>query len=378
MMPNGLRWAAVWVSLGVWGCADGAVGDAPDTPLLADAALTVDARDVSSDLAAWDVEVNDVNVPDQKDSRTGLGPLVVMTFNTGTSLKPPAGAENQGFQAQQAAWCDQWYGNGLAWKPFVEDARRFIAEVSPDVVVFQEIFYSGDCPLIPSEAQAGFVCQTWKEGDPTVVQVVTGGDYQVMCNLGKSDKCAAVHKRLGRFLGCDGDFCLEGMAGGTVEGCGKGSRIGRGVVQLAAGGTLTVVNVHGSSGFKEEDSLCRSRQFDQIFKDLGDGQPAANGDLNLILGDFNTDPGVMVDSDPSAKHLLELVGNGTQFHFITGFGPEAEKTYAGLFTIDHVISDGLNGTCWTAGVTLGHPAVSASVGFDHHPTVCVVEQTSGR
>lgn len=339
-----------------------------------------DTRLVESVTEVHGLDLKEGDSTNQKDAEemhtpVPLGPLVVMTFNTGTSMKPPEGQENQGFQAQQQAWCDEYYGNGLGWKPFVEEARRFIEEVSPDLITFQEIFDSNECPGVPQEARVGFVCEEWQPGDPIVAQLITGPEYQVVCNWGKTDKCAAVHQRLGHFRGCDGAFCLEGMQGGELEGCGSGSRIGRGTIDLVGGGELTLVNVHGSSGFLEEDSACRIRQFDQVFLDLGDGAPAANGMRNLIMGDFNTDPGVMVGSDPSAEHLLTFVGVDKPFHFVSGMGADAEKTYAGLFIIDYVVSDVFAGQCWTAGVTPGHPPVSASVGFDHHPTVCTISES---
>jgi hypothetical protein len=53
---------------------------------------------------------------------------------------------------------------------------------------------------------------------------------------------------------------------------------------LAEGSTITVVNVHGSSGLAQEDQDCRVLQFDQVFVDLGDvGEPAANGARNPVL-----------------------------------------------------------------------------------------------
>lgn len=352
----------------------------------ADAGVHVDQADLGGsqcvpDLCRFDTVASDSQADTGLDSTQPappVGPLVVMSFNTGTSMKPPQGRENQGFQAQQQAWCDEYYGNGLGWKPFVEEARRFVDEVSPDLITFQEIFDSNECPDVPLEARVGFVCEDWQPGDPIVAQLITGPDYQIVCNWGKTDKCAAVHQRLGRFRGCHGAFCLEGMQGGELDGCGSGSRIGRGTIDLVGGGELTLVNVHGSSGFLEEDSACRIRQFDQVFLDLGDGAPAANGMRNLIMGDFNTDPGVMVGSDPSAEHLLTFVGEGKPFHFVSGMGGDAEKTYAGLFIIDYVVSDVFAGQCWTAGVTPGHPPVSTSVGFDHHPTVCTVSQSAAK
>jgi beta-glucosidase len=299
-------------------------------------------------------------------------PLTVMTFNSGTSLTPPPGVANEGFGPEQAAICDEWYGNGLSWNAFVEDVRKYIEEVDPDVVTFQEIFWCGECPGIPVEDHAGFVCEGWAPGDPTVAQRVLGDDFQVMCNVGKPDKCAAINHRIGSFRGCDSDFCIEGMYGSTVEGCGKGARIGRGVVDLVGGGVLTLVGIHASSGLAQDDMECRVKQFEQAFVDVGDGQPAANGEWNLLMGDLNTDPVLLADSDPSAARFLDFVGEGKPFQFVTDVGPESTPTYGGVMSIDHVVSDAWTGSCWAAGVTAGHPRVTESVAFDHRPVVCLL------
>jgi len=308
----------------------------------------------------------------------GTGPFTAVTFNCGTSEGLPHDAPpDDGYTSEHAALSDRWYGDGLAWSPAVAAARRFFEETDPDVVVFQEVFWTGDCPGIPPEARADFACETWAPGDPTVAQQVLGEGWQVMCHPGKPDKCAAVNLRFGRFRGCDRDLCLEGLEGGRVEGCGSGSRVGRGVIDLAAGGTLTLVNVHGSSGFSRDDMACRERQFRQVFVDLGDGMPAASGSVNLVMGDLNTDPGRAAWIDPSAAFWNEFVGPGLSFHLLTDAGPGAEPTYGGLFNIDHAASDRLAGTCWTAGVTEGREPVTDAVYFDHRPVVCTIEGQQG-
>ncbi len=291
--------------------------------------------------------------------------IVAVTFNTGTV---------QGLPSPQAGYNDQYYGHGLAWAALVETTRAFFATVKPDVVGFQEIFYSGDCPSVPPEAHAGFVCETWQPGDPTVAQVVLGEGYQVACHPGNSDKCVAVRRSFGTLKGCAADLCLEGLTGAPVPGCGSGARVGRGVIELAAGGELTLVNVHGSSGLMQEDQDCRVLQMNQVFVDLGisDG-PAANGDRNLILGDLNTDPGRNADFDESAVAVNQHVGAGKRFHFVTAVGPDVPTTYGAFFNIDHVISDALTGRCWVAGVTEGHPALTEEAFFDHKPHVCTLK-----
>jgi hypothetical protein len=269
--------------------------------------------------------------------------FVVVTFNTGTNdglghdLMP-----DDGYTSTQAAYSDQYYGDGLAWLRAIDDTRRFFAGLEADIVVFQEIFYSGDCELVPAEARPGFVCESWQPGDPIVAQTLMAEGWQVACHVGHADKCAAVRTSFGRFAGCDADLCLEGLAGFEVPDCGGGARVGRGIV----------------------------KQFQQVFVDLGDGSPGANGERNLVMGDLNTDPGRVADFDVSAAEFNRHVGPNLRFHFVTPAGQEATPSYAGLFNIDHVVSDAFTGSCWSAGIDEGHPPVTEMVYFDHKPAVC--------
>jgi len=308
------------------------------------------------------------------------GTALVVTFNTGTTEgMNHDGGPDDGYTEAHATISDTWYGDGLAWVPAVESATAFFADLQPDLVGFQEIFFSDLCVDIPPEATADFVCADWEPGDLTVANRILGDGYQVACHPGHDDKCAAVRTDFGRFAGCDGDFCLEGLDGFTVDGCGNGARVGRGLVELVDGGTLTLVNVHGSSGLAGDDEDCRRRQVDQVFVDLGDGEPGANGERNLVLGDFNTDPGRWTGSDPSAARWLAFAAPpgdddaDRTFEFHTEVGPDAPATYAGLANIDHVLSDFATGGCRHPGTTPGEEPVSDARYFDHQPAVCALE-----
>lgn len=305
--------------------------------------------------------------------------FTAVTFNTGTSERTVGGLlaeSNGGYGPEQAAISDQYYGDGLAWPALITEVARFFESVAPDLVAFQEVFYSGDCAQIPLEAHPGFVCEGWQAGDPTVAQQLVGAGYQVACHVGMPDKCLAVSRRFGRIRGCEGDLCLDGLQGSKVEGCGHGARVGRAVVELAEGGTLTAVNVHGNSGLEAADMACRTQQFERVFSDLGmgDGTPGANGERNLIMGDLNTDPARLAGGDPSADAIVRYVGRGKAFHFVSPIGAEAPPTYAGIVNIDHVISDVFGGECWAPGVMPGHPPLTSIAYFDHKPLVCVVQE----
>lgn len=318
------------------------------------------------DMAQQDA-ADDASAP---DSPPDVQTITVVTFNTGTG---PSARHDQppddGYTSAEAALTDEWYGNGLNWPPLIEDTRAFFDELQPDIVVFQEIFWTGECADIPADAQAGFVCDGWSDGDPTVAQLVLGDDYQVACHPGNSDKCAAVHRDFGTFRGCDDAFCLEGMTGFAVEGCGSGARVARVVIDRPDGDPLTLVNVHGSSGFTNDDVDCRVQQVGQVFEDLGDGEPGVNGAVNLVMGDLNTDPANLSVSDASALRWQDFVGPRQRFNWHTAMGPDADPTY-GILSIDHVASDSFLGGCWHPGVTDGIDPVSDIVYFDHRPAVC--------
>ncbi len=295
-------------------------------------------------------------------SATAPRGLVAVTFNTGT---PQCSRDDDAqYGCDDADIAGEWYGTGLSFKLLVDEARAFFSGLQPDVVAFQEMFYSGECPDIPPQFHPGFVCEDWQPGDPSVAQLVLGPGYQIACNRGKPDKCLAVKQSFGRWRGCEADLCLDHLAGAQVQDCGGGSRIGRGVIELAGGGELTVVNVHGTSGQTRGDEQCRVQQFEQVFVDLGDGsgEPAASGARNLVLGDLNVDP-ARQRLDASARAWNGFVGEGLAFHSITDAGFGAEPTYAGLFNIDHVASDVYAGDCVAGQVT-------DIVAFDHLPIVC--------
>lgn len=288
----------------------------------------------------------------------------VMTFNTGIPVcEDSEGAE---YTCDHAAIVDEWYGNGLSFVAIMDDTRAFFDATRPDIVGFQEIFHPGDCPEIPPEFHAGFICENWKPGDPSVAQHILGPDYHIACHPGRPDKCLAVRTAFGRLQGCDDAVCLNHLNAGVREdgSCGGGTRIARGVIELSGGGSLTVINIHGTSGRTQNDQACRVTQFDQVFVDIldGSGQPAANGDRNIVLGDINTDPG-RSDVDPSAKRWNELVGDGQTFRQISESGPDAEPTYANAFNIDHVASDAFEGSCFS-----GQP--TEIIAFDHMPIIC--------
>ncbi|HNU67818.1 MAG TPA: hypothetical protein PLC24_05050 [Myxococcota bacterium] len=360
------------------GMAAGCASDPFGTDFSGIEAADVDGiDDATADSHAGHDHVSDM----QTDQTSGdipatIPPIRLMTFNTGTSEANGKADPDDRYTEWHASQSDEYYGDGLAWMPAIEAAKDFIDAKAPDIIAFQEIFHSAECADIPLESRTDFICTDWRPGDPTVASIITGDDYQVMCNPGKPDKCSAVRKSFGRFRGCDDDFCLEGMTGCTVDTCGKGARIGRATIELNGGGEINLVSVHASSGFKEDEMQCRAWQFEQIFVDMCGAGPGATGDVSVVMGDFNTDPGRAVIFDPSAARLLDFVGVDKEFHFLTEVGEDVAPTYGGVGNIDHVVSNILEGSCWAAGVTEGHPPVIVDTVFDHVPIVCDVAMPS--
>ena len=301
--------------------------------------------------------------------------FVAVTFNVGTTEALAHDADpNDGYTSTEAAISDAWYGNGLAWPPAIDAVASFFAALEPEVVALQEVFHSPDCAQIPATYHAGFDCEDWQPGSPTVAEQILGPSYQIACHLGKPDKCLAVHEDFGHFTGCSSSLCLDTLDGATVAGCGLGSRVGRGTIELVGGGTLTVIGVHATSGIADADRACRVEQFRQVFEDL-DGEPAANGEVNLVLADLNIDPARWIGFDPSAN-LLDVhapVLGGGDFEYVSEVGFEALPTYLGYFNLDHQLSDALIGSCTTPGIG-GAPPVLAATYFDHVPIVCSVPE----
>jgi rhodanese-related sulfurtransferase len=302
--------------------------------------------------------------------------FVVVTFNTGTTEELNHNSDGDDYGEEQAGYSNDYYGNGLAWVPAVEAVTEWIATLKPDIVVFQEIFYSGECPGIPFEAQIGFVCETWSPDDPTVVQVVLGSDYQVACHPGNSDKCLAVKKSFGSIRQCeDEDFCLEGLDGEIIQDCQSGARVARATIDLVSGGEITAVNVHGTSGTSGNDIDCRVQQVEQVFVNM-DGEPGANGAWNVVMGDLNTDPERIPGSlDDSVAAWNDYVGGNQPFQWVSDDTPTVILDIPNLsvsspLAIDHVISDTFTGSCYVPGSSDGYPAVYSNVYFDHRPQVC--------
>lgn len=310
--------------------------------------------------------------PREPASASPPAPFVAMTWNTGSGGLPSV-TDPDGWTPDRASTGDDHYGNGLAWLPAIERASDLLDALAPDLVSFQEIFDPTDpeegCAAIPPSAHEGFVCERWRPGDPSVAEEILGEGWQVACFPGKSDKCLAVRTAWGTLRGCDGPRCDDVLRGAEVGGCGSGSRMGAGVVDTPHG-PLTVVGVHGTSGVSAEDQDCRVRQVEAIFDD--DAPLAAVP--GVILGDLNTDPGRMSDSDPSAQAWLHAT-QGTGWSFASPLDPSAPATYLALpvVSIDHILSAGLRADrCDLVGIDDAPVPFPQITVWDHRPIQCAL------
>ncbi len=88
-------------------------------------------------------------------------PFTAVSFNTGTSegMGHDIGPDD-GYTSMQAETSDKYYGDGLAWSKAVEATTKFLAQVKPDVISFQEIFYPEECAKIPASDKKDFICET--------------------------------------------------------------------------------------------------------------------------------------------------------------------------------------------------------------------------
>lgn len=300
----------------------------------------------------------------------------VMTFNIGTTKGLPHDRDtNDGYTSKHAKITDEFYENSLSWNPAEKALTDYLAKKKVDLVGFQEMYYDPWCESIQVDPTLDFVCKEYSKERPLQIQRLLGDDFQVACAQGQEDNCLGIRKSVGRFKGCPLDKpCIDGVKGdGPPNKCSKGARIGSIDVVLKDGTELTVVLVHGTSGFKPKDQECRKAQFQQIFEDKGDGKPAVSGTINIILGDINTDPFSAGEADISASYWNKYVGKGKPFRYISSSDKDGPKTYGGLVRIDHVVSDAFTGSCVVPGATPDEPDVMDVVYWDHKPVICDVE-----
>ena len=321
-----------------------------------------------------DDSIDDDDDDDNDDDDDDDEPIIVMTFNVGTATGLPHDVGDDGYTSEMADIADELYENSLSWNPAEEALRQYLAELRPAVAVFQENYYDPWCEDIPVDPELDFVCKDYSPERPTQLERLFGPDYQVACSQDHPDNCGVVRRDFGTFAGCnDEPFCLDGFFGmAPPSGCTSRSRVWSIVINKTNGEDWTLVNVHASSGFERDVRACRADQIRQIFEDRGDGQPLANGDINLVMGDINTDPFLAPIIDESARVWNQNVGDGLPFDYLSADRVGIDPNYALILHVDHVVSDILTGSCVVPGVTDDMPPVMDAIYWDHKPVVCQV------
>jgi hypothetical protein len=308
----------------------------------------------------------------REDAGASPASVRLITFNIGTTDGLPHDAGDDGYTGEMAEITDAHYRNSLSWNPAEAALVAFLSDRAPDIVAFQEGFHDPWCEDIEVDPDLDFVCRDYDPDGPMQPERVLGPDFQIGCAPGQEDNCIGVRRAVGQLVGCPEDgpcrLTLDGLE--TPGQCGSGARVSSGRVLRPDGAEWVVVNVHGTSGIEPDDQACRVAQFRQIFVDRGDGRPEANGAVNIVMGDLNTDPVVMAGLDPSADAWNTYVGPDRAFRHLSPterFGP---ATYANALRIDHIASDMLTGDCVIPGSTEGEPPVMDAVYWDHRPVVC--------
>ncbi len=273
-------------------------------------------------------EFESVEVPD----------FTILSWNIGNHLFKPVGYE---LRASDAV-----YAEHLANK---------IAELSPDIVVLQEVLSQAYCDAI-QETSPALSCYGTSEENPPIRNLL-GSDYSIVCDQRRQVECIGIHKRFGKIKGLDlgglnlkgaetlplpGSPCeyLEGECDGRSNKCDAESSISSILVETQAVKhleKLRVIHAHPTA----IGNVCRQRQEIQAFN-LAGNEPA------LVVGDWNFDPDVQADIVESAI-WSEFVGPGKRFQ---NHHPRDQETCRLKRTsvgqnkaLDRLVSDFAEGVC---------------------------------
>ncbi len=359
------------VSLCSCGLFDGGDGgaDVARAPDVAD----VGKSDLATDLGTGEADVGKSYAP---------LPFQVVTFNVGTSSQTLHDTDEQagdgdGYTSTQAEYINDYLGNSLAWNPAEDALRDWLAKHHPEVVAMQELMYDPWCADAPAPpAGLGLVCEGYKGGQPLAAERLLGKAYHLAYTVGQEDLWVGVRKDFGHFRDCpETGLCTKLEGQGVFGECNESPRVTSIVVQVHDGREFVLVNAHTTAGMTEADQACRAKQIEQIFLDAGDGEPLANGAVNLVLGDMNTDPFLFAGADASANTWNQYVGPGKSFHYLSADNPEGPATHVTTMRLDHVVSDVLTGSCVVPGGSPGLPLIMKTTFFDHRPVLCDVMWT---
>ncbi len=190
---------------------------------------------------------------------------------------------------------------------YVGHLANKIEELSPDIVVLQEVLSLAACEAVQEISPALSCYGTSPENPP--IRTLLGPDYSIVCDQHRQVECIGIHKRFGQIEGLEwGGLDLTGAATEALPGtpcdylkkecdgrskkCDAESSISTIVVhpsRLTGIEALRIIHAHPTA----IGNVCRQRQELQAFH-LADDEPT------LVVGDWNFDPDVQADIVESA------------------------------------------------------------------------------
>lgn len=269
--------------------------------------------------------------------------------------------------------CFQHYNWGLCFKEVEQNIATNIHKLKPDIIAFQELTTPANC-LSWQEENPNKVCYQLQE-QSSILQVrrILGEDYTIACEPRHQHDCIGVRKELGFIQGCPlGGYCDDlGLYDQQPDKCNDMFTVSAFDINVH-GYPIRVINAHPSPRQK----TCRINALTQIFEGTAEREPFANGERNLIMGDFNMDP--FRSSDASVKiweKYVGLPGSALPFHYHSGpaehWPPYDTFVYGPIRRVlDFVTSDFAQGTCQVLGMSPDTERIDGGKGMDHKAFYC--------
>jgi endonuclease/exonuclease/phosphatase family metal-dependent hydrolase len=303
---------------------------------------------------------------------------------------------------------DPHYALRLGFQSYEDYIGNNIRQLRPDIVFLQEVLPPTQCATFKEKDAQRTCFQATNRPEP--VRRLLGTDYSIVCDARQHVECIGVHRDFATIEGVElGGFVLDGAQTPDLPlpscsyskgECNDSNCDGEATVSaitiVTKRGSMRVVHAHPNAGGIANGTFyagepCRYGQLLQVFdgKDslVGTSQPA------LVAGDFNMDP-ESFSSDREKSLWHQNVGENQRFQSL---GPPRDETgkylpTRTLFAIDHVIGEGMSGSCKVlvpnpnqdepgeqAGLDSGFdfsvlPAAAEQARLDHRSLLCDLVQ----
>lgn len=254
-----------------------------------------------------------------------------------------------------------------------------IAQLSPDIVVLQEVMPDALCDTFVEDDPTRVCHPAHRATEPSQVRRLLGDGYDVACDDRNGYECVGV--RTGSVARSARAYRTAPVVDVDGAVCDPGFSVGSRPVSVG-GNVVVVVDAHPHS----TKPPCRAAQVRQIFAAVGDDdvglvggkeQPAVvSGDMNLDpfnVGLNETDESVDVWNSFVHETDDEAAGGGDFFY---ASGPTERRppwpTSTTLLdqVLDHVAVRGLQGGCVTLGEAPGTTRLDGGEGCDHRALLC--------